>query len=150
MSRSSTRGPEDHDRERRDRLELLQVELREVREAMHRVETDAQREHAELEKTLAAEEARAAAANDRLFSLRAAQKACEARRAGLEEQIRKARLERDGPVEQVGRFDEPPGEQDWRVLGARRIDEAIPRWVPVGLGVLGALLWLLWTVATGG
>lgn len=122
MSLASTRGPEDPDRERRDRLEQLQVELREARAALALADEETQRSLAEQQQKLAAAEVQLRNAEARRTSLTNALRACQIRREDLRKMIAKAKVDRYGPVERVGLYNDPPGENDWRMQGRWRAD----------------------------
>jgi Flp pilus assembly protein TadB len=80
------------DREPRDRLESLQAELAEARRRLDRSEEAASRAVAELEASLAAEQARLLEARERAKALSRAEEAGRASLFDLEAQLEEARL----------------------------------------------------------
>lgn len=145
MSTESTRGPADHDRERRDRLEHLQTALREAKAALAQVEGEARRAGEAREAQLAAAQRRLADAERRHHSLTTALRACQIRRDDLRKMIHKARVDRDGPVERVGWVNDGPGEDDWSMQARRRSTwfDRQPGWVQLLIIVGGLALYAL-------
>jgi len=114
------------------------VELREARAELEQLQQQAQREHQDRLAELHELQQREAAAQARLATLKSDAAACTRRREELLEQIRQARLERDGPVQRVGLYNEAPARDDWSVRDQRK-HLNLPPWVPL----VGAVLFLL-------
>lgn len=95
---------------------------------------------AEVERAVNAAEARCTAAEARVAALTTEQEQLERHIAATLKAIREARLERDGPVERVGLYNEEPEARDWASSETARRQQAKIAAVAWGVGAAVVLI----------